>query len=179
MRPLSLALTVLLFATICHAADSPQFRGAHRTGMFDETGLMKAWPENGPPLLWKADGFGVGYSSADVVKDRIYVTGTLAEQESFVFVLDLDGKVIDKIPYGKETTAESAPGARCTPTIEGNRLYLLNGLGPLVCIDLPTKKIVWQVNILDRFKGPQTEWHLAEALLIDGDHVICHHRIDI
>ena len=116
-RSLSLVLALFVSATAALAADSSQFRGAHRTGMFDETGLMKTWPEDGPPLLWKAAGFGVGYSSADVVKDRIYVTGTLAEQESFIFVLDLDGKIIEKIPYGKETTAESAPGARCTPTI--------------------------------------------------------------
>ncbi len=173
IRFLSAVSVMACAAAVSFAADSPQFRGAQRSGIFDETGLLKAWPENGPPLLWKADGFGVGYSSAVVVKDRIYVTATLEEQDSFVFVLDLNGKVIDKIPYGKETTAESAPGARCTPTIEGDRMYLLNGLGPLVCIDLPTKKIVWQVNILERFKGPQTEWHLAEALLIDGDHVIC------
>lgn len=173
MRGLSLVLAALVSTTAAFAADSPQFRGAQRTGMFDETGLMKAWPENGPPLLWKADGFGVGYSSADVVKDRIYVTGTLADQDSFIFVLDLDGKVIDKIPYGKDTSAEAAPGARCTPTIDGDRMYLLSGLGPLLCIDLKTKAIVWQVNILERFKAPQTEWHLAEALLIDGDHVIC------
>jgi outer membrane protein assembly factor BamB len=172
-RSLSLVLAAFVSTTAALAADSPQFRGANRTGIFDETGLMKAWPENGPPLLWKADGFGVGYSSADVVKDRIYVTGTLAEQDSFIFVLDLDGKVIDKIPYGKDTSAEAAPGARCTPTIDGDRMYLLNGLGPLLCIDLKTKAIVWQVNILERFKAPQTEWHLAEALLIDGNHVIC------
>lgn len=172
VRILSLVLTIL-FAATSYAADSPQFRGASRTGMFEETGLMKAWPTNGPPIAWVARGFGVGFSSALVNKGRIYVTGTLAEQDSFVFVIDMDGKVIDKIPYGKETTAETAPGARCTPTIDGDRLYLLSGLGVVSCIDLPTKQVVWQVNILDRFKAPNNEWHLAEALLIDGDRVIC------
>jgi outer membrane protein assembly factor BamB len=160
-------------ATAAYAADSPQFRGANRTGIFDETGLLKTWPEGGPQKLWTATGFGVGYSSALVDKGRIYVTGTLAEQDSFVFVLDMDGKLIEKIPYGKETTAESAPGARCTPTIVGDRMYLVSGLGVVNCIDLTAKKTLWQVNILDRFKGPNNEWHLAEALLIDGDHVIC------
>jgi outer membrane protein assembly factor BamB len=29
------------------------------------------------------------------------------------------------------------------------------------------------VNIFDRFKGPTTEWDLAECLLVDGDRVIC------
>ena len=171
-RSLSIIL-VTLFATVSYAADSPQFRGANRTGMFEEKGLMKTWPENGPPKLWAITGIGAGYSSALVNKGRIYVTGTLADQDSFVFVLDRDGKILEKIPYGKETTAEAAPSARSTPTIDGDRMYLLSGFGVISCIDLPTKKTVWQVNILERFKGPNTEWHLAEALLIDGDHVIC------
>ncbi len=169
----SVVLFLALLAGMSYAADSPQFRGANRTGIFEETGLMKAWPENGPPKLWAATGFGVGYSSVLVNKGRIYVTGTLEEQDSFVFVLDLDGKLIEKIPYGKETSATSAPGARCTPTIDGGRMYLLSGLGVINCIDLTAKQTVWQVNILDRFKGPNNEWHLAEALLLDGDHVIC------
>lgn len=162
-----------LITVQAYAADVPQFRGANRTGIFDESGLLKAWPQDGPPLLWTATGFGVGYSSPLVYKDRIYVTGTLAEQDSFVFVLDKDGKIIDKIPYGKETAAEAAPGARCTPTIDGNNMYLLSGLGMLSCIDLTTKNIAWQVNILERFSAPNNEWQLAESLLIDGDHVIC------
>lgn len=171
-RSLSLVLFLLL-SVASHAGDSPQFRGANRTGVFDEKGLMKTWPESGPPKMWVATGFGVGYSSAIVHKGRIYLTGTLEDQDSFVFVLDLDGQVLDKIPYGKETKAEAAPGARCTPTIQGDRMVLLSGLGVISCIDLPSKRILWQVNILERFKGPNNEWHVAEALLIDGDRVIC------
>jgi outer membrane protein assembly factor BamB len=166
-------ILLCLLTPISYADDSPQFRGADRTGMFKETGLMKVWPENGPPVAWMATGFGVGYSSALVNKGRVYLTGTLEEQESFIFVLDLDGKLIEKIPYGKETTAEAAPGARCTPTIDGEKMYLLSGLGVISCIDLPTSQIEWAVNILERFNAPNNEWHLAEALLIDGEHVIC------
>lgn len=166
-------LFFLLLAFPVRAADAPQFRGANRTGVFEETGLMASWPEGGPPLAWTAEGIGAGYASAIVDRGRIYVTGTLDNQDSYVFVLDLDGKLIDKIPYGKETDAATAPAARSTPTIDGDRLYVLSGLGVVYCIDLPSKKTVWDVNILDRFKGPNNEWHLAEALLVDGEHVIC------
>ena len=168
-----LTFLLLFIAVTTFAVDSPQFRGANRTGIFEEEGLLKSWPESGPPKLWVADGFGVGYSSALIHQGRIYVTGTLADQESFIFVLDMDGKLLERIPYGKETKASAAPGARCTPTIQGDRMFLLSGLGVISCIDLPTRKIVWQVNILERFKGENNEWHLAEALLVDGDRVIC------
>jgi len=160
-------------ALCTHAADSPQFRGANRTGVFEETGLLKAWPPEGPPIAWEANGFGVGFSSPLIVKDRVYVTGTLEGQESFVFILDLDGKLLDKISYGIETDAATAPGSRSTPTIHGDQIYLLSGLGAVTCIDLPTKKILWQVNILERFNGPNNEWQLAESLLVDDKHVFC------
>ena len=74
-RSLFLVVMMLITAT-SYAADSPQFRGANRTGIFDEKGLMKTWPENGPPKLWVTQGIGAGYSSALVNKGRIYVTGT-------------------------------------------------------------------------------------------------------
>lgn len=155
------------------AGDSPQFRGADRTGIYHETGLLKAWPEGGPPRLWLATGIGAGYSSPLIHQGRIYVTGSQADQESYVYMLDLEGKLLDKIAYGKDTDASAAPAARCTPTIDGDQMFLLTGLGDLIAIDLPTKAITWKVNILERFSAPQNEWHLAEALLVDGPRVIC------
>ena len=165
-------LSALVMAPV-FAGDSLQFRGNHRDGKFDETGLLKSWPEAGPSVDWVIKGIGAGYSSVLVDRGKIYVTGTLQDQDSFVFILNMEGKEIGRIPYGKETTAEAAPGARCTPTIVGDRMYLLSGLGILSAIDLSQSKILWQVNILERFQAPNNEWHLAEALLVDGDRVIC------
>ena len=41
----------------------PQWRGSNRDGISKETGLLKQWPAEGPPLAWKAAGAGNGYSS--------------------------------------------------------------------------------------------------------------------
>ena len=53
----------------------PQWRGANRDGISKETGLLKQWPEGGPPLVWKAAGAGRGYSSFAVSKGRLYTMG--------------------------------------------------------------------------------------------------------
>ncbi len=45
------------------ADDWPQWRGPERTGISAETGLLKAWPKDGPPLRWKRTDLGTGYSS--------------------------------------------------------------------------------------------------------------------
>ena len=42
------------------AANWPQWRGPNRDGISKETGLLKQWPAEGPPLVWKASGAGGG-----------------------------------------------------------------------------------------------------------------------
>jgi outer membrane protein assembly factor BamB len=166
-------LALLVLAGVAHAGDSPQFRGPNRDGRFDEQGLLKAWPENGPPVAWVAKGLGSGYSSVSVVQGKIYVPGMLDDQNGYIFVLNLDGTIERKIPYGKETLVEQAPGPRSTPSIDGNRLYIISGLGVVCCIDLTKGEKLWEVNIFERFRGENSTWSLAESLLVDGDRLIC------
>ena len=166
-------LALLVLAGVAHAGDSPQFRGPNRDGIFNEQGLLKAWPENGPPVAWVAKGLGNGYASVSVVQGKIYVPGMLDDQNGCIFVLNLEGKVERNILYGKETVEQQAPGPRSTPTIDGNRLYLISGLGVVYCIDLTKGEKLWEANVFERFKGENSTWHLAESLLVDGDRVIC------
>lgn len=155
------------------AADSPQFRGPKRDGKFPETGLLKSWPEGGPTLLWKADGIGLGYSSVSVVGDSIYVTGRGEDNNGTFYALGLDGSVKWTLGYGPETSQGQGPAPRSTPTIDGDRAYILSGPGILHCIDLNKKAILWSVNIVEKFKSLPTEWSMAESLLIDGNKVFC------
>lgn len=161
-------------ACVAYAGDSPQFRGPNRDGKFDEQGLLKAWPENGPPVAWVAKGLGKGYASVSVVNGKIYVPGMLEEDTGYVFVLNAaDGAIERKIAYGKETLTKEAPGPRSTPTLDGDRLYLMSGLGVLYCIDLAKGEKQWEVNVFERFNAENATWNLAESVLVDGNRVIC------
>ncbi|MBI5092995.1 MAG: PQQ-binding-like beta-propeller repeat protein [Candidatus Hydrogenedentes bacterium] len=104
---------------------------------------------------------------------KIYVTGMLEDQNGYVFVLNTKGALKRKILYGKETLEKQAPGSRSTPTIDGDRLYVLSGLGVLYCVDLNKSEKKWEVNVLERFGGENSTWHLAESVLVDGNRVIC------
>ena len=164
---------VLVMAGIAGAADSPQFRGPHRDGKFPEKGLLKQWPDSGPPVAWVATGIGRGYASVSVVGDTIYVPGMLEGNKGYLLVLDLEGNIKGKFPYGNETLDKQAPGPRSTPTIDNDRLYLISGLGVVTCFQLPGCQILWQMDILKRFDGKKITSALAESLLVDGDHLIC------
>ncbi|MFA7692517.1 MAG: PQQ-binding-like beta-propeller repeat protein [Candidatus Hydrogenedentes bacterium] len=152
---------------------SPQFRGPQRDGRFEETGLLKAWPDEGPPKLWVTTGLGNGYSSPSIVDGKLYVPGMVDDENSAIFVLNEDGVIERTIPTGPETEDTQAPGPRSTPTIDGDYLYMLSGLGELFCLHIPSGEKRWSVNILERFQGPNIMYTLAESLLIDGERLIC------
>src|SRR5947207_9419966 len=80
---------LLLIASLAlTAADWPQWRGPDRSGVSKETGLLKAWPKDGPPLLWTYAEGGSGYSAPAVVGDRLFCMGGRGDSE-FVYALDV------------------------------------------------------------------------------------------
>ena len=151
--------------------DWPQFHGPRRDNISTETGLLKAWPEGGPKLLWTVRGLGHGFSTVAIVGSLLYTTGNVGE-DTIITAMALHGKVKWRVKNGPSYERDK-PGTRCTPTIDGGRLYHENADGDIVCLDAATGSSVWHVNILKRFKGRNISWALAESLLIDGDNVIC------
>lgn len=168
-----LTLVVLLTSQIIIlAADWPQWRGPGRDGISSETGLLDSWPAGGPPLVWKTQGLGEGYSPFSVVGDRLYTQGQQGDQE---FVLAFDtrtGKQVWKTPSGRAFREERGHGPRGTPTIDGNRLYALAGDGMLLCLDAKTGKKVWGMNIVEKFGASAPRWGITESPLVDGDKLI-------
>src|SRR3712207_5925047 len=93
-------------------ADWPQWRGANRDGLSKETGLLKQWPEAGPPLAWKAAGAGRGYSSLAASKGRLYTMGLRGERE-FVIAFDFKtGKELWATPHGSAFRNDRGDGPR-------------------------------------------------------------------
>ena len=164
-------LALLLAASVAGAVDWPQFRGPTRDGLSPETGLMKKWPAGGPEELWSVDGLGIGFSSVAVADGMIYTTGMI-DKEGILFAFDLKGNMKWKVSYGPEWTG-SHPGTHSTPTIDGDRLYLMSGLGRIACHNAMTSEHLWHRDTLPEFGGKNIRWGIAESVLIEGDKVIC------
>lgn len=154
------------------AADWPQWRGPKRDGQSPETALLQEWPQSGPPLLWKTNGLGAGYSSLSVAAGRIYTMGDRADS-SFIHALDLSGKPLWSAKVGKPGGGGGYPGPRCTPTVDGDRVYALGQYGDLVCVEAATGKEVWRKNLRKDFGGEVGGWGYSESPLVDGEQVIC------
>lgn len=154
------------------AGDWPQWRGPNRDGISKETGLLKQWPDGGPPLVWKATGAGTGYSSLAVSDGRIYTIGLRGDRE-FIIAFDVaTGKQIWATPHGTAYRDSRGDGPRGTPTIDGDRLYALGGNGDLSAVDLKTGRIVWNINVLSKFGGENIQWGISESPLVIGEKLL-------
>jgi outer membrane protein assembly factor BamB len=172
---MKIILTILtatyLMVMHVNAQETAQWRGPARDGIYPETGLLKAWPVDGPALLWHFDGLGEGHASAAVTKDRIYTAGML-DGIGNIFCFDLAGKLLWKVPYGEEW-AESWPGVRSTPLIHNGRIYQLSGFGKLLCRNADNGDFIWSVDVLKDYQGPNIKWGVTENLVLDGNKLYC------
>ncbi len=182
--------TVAILAALNHttAADWPQWQGPDRTGVSKETGLLKQWPKEGPPLAWKATNLGGGYSTPCVAKGRVFGMGYRhGAKIGRVFAIDLyrnDEEIVWALDEktGHELWATKiasrvggvgyGEGPRCTPTIDGNKLYALGVDGDLVCLDVEKGKELWHKSLKKDFGGGRPGWGFCESPLIDGDKLI-------
>jgi outer membrane protein assembly factor BamB len=154
------------------AGDWPQWRGPNRDGISKETGLLKEWPKEGPKLVWKAQGAGQGYSTLAISGGRIYTLGLRGDRE-FVIAFDLNtGKEVWATAHGSAFSNDRGDGPRGTPTVDGNNVYSLGGNGDLSDIDAKTGKIIWKMNVLDKFGGKNIIWGISESPLVIGDKVL-------
>ncbi len=176
MRTLILTATFAAgFATaqpFTQTSDWFQWRGPNRDGKSAETGLLKSWPAQGPPVLWRGTGAGIGYSSFAASGGRLYTLGGRADRE-YVIALDANtGKKLWETPIGALFSNDRGDGPRGTPTIDGDRLIALGGSGDLVSLELKTGKSVWSKNLLREFGGRNISWGLSESPLVTNDRVL-------
>jgi len=145
----------------------PQWQGPKRDNISEETGLLKSWPEGGPKMLWSCSGLGIGFSTVSIADGKIYTTG-MVNKEGVLFCIDWGGKELWKQSYGPEWTGDH-PGVRCTPTIDNSRVYVISGVGQVICFDAADGKKIWQKDPFTEFQGKYGTWGIAESAVIDGD----------
>jgi outer membrane protein assembly factor BamB len=146
-----------------------EWRGPNRAGIYPDQNLLKSWPENGPRLLLEMGGIGNGYSSPVVYQETILVTGR-KDTMDVISAYSLDGKKKWETPYGR-AWSRTFPETRCTPTVENKRIYLVSGMGEIVCVDALSGKKIWAVDANKKFQGEPHKWGISESVAISDKAV--------
>jgi outer membrane protein assembly factor BamB len=148
---------------------------------------LRSWPEAGPEVLWTVD-VGIGYGGPIVKDGMVYLLDRYDSVGDKLRCFDLkSGQELWHFEY-EAPGSVMFPGSRSVPAIDGNHIYSVGQYGDLYCIDINTKKPVWNKNIWTDFGGDPgngTEdrggfggrgnfpiWAISQCPLIYGDLLI-------
>lgn len=175
---------VLLLAaatSFAGAADWPQYRGPSANGTTSEK-IQASWPATGPKQVWKTP-MTDGFSTFAVADGKAYtlISRTIDAVKNEVCVaLDADsGKELWAAPLGFTKVNgggnDGAPGnnggdgPRSTPTVDGNRVYVLNAGLVLSCLDAQDGKTVWKKELIKEHGAKSITWQNAASPLLEGN----------
>ena len=171
MKKITIALFLLFaFSYNIYSQNFAEWRGPNRTGIYNETGLLKVWPKEGPKLLWSLEGLPKGHSSVSKANNTLYFTG-IKDTMDVLIAVSLDGKILWETPYGRSWD-NSYPDSRATPTILNDSIYLMSGLGDVSCVSAIDGKIHWTIKGAEKFGGTFGRWGVCESLLLVDDKLV-------
>jgi len=177
MRHLGALGSTFLFLLSTSADDWPQWQGPERNGISAEKGLLKEWPTGGPPLAWKKEQLGGGDGAPSIAAGRIFGMGNRGSNEIVWALSEKDGKELWVSRLGPAFEQKGWPqgkeGPGCTPTVDGERLYVEGLAGDVSCLQVRDGKILWQRSLQKDFGGNLPTWSFRESPLVDGDKLIC------
>ncbi|HYG34675.1 MAG TPA: PQQ-binding-like beta-propeller repeat protein [Clostridia bacterium] len=190
LRSFSLVVVSCLLAIRSEASDWPRLGGVAGAGISDETGLVRSFPQEGPPVLWSV-GVGEGFAGPAVSEGEVFLLDRPSKQQDVLRCFELR--------TGKElwTVAYEAPGSlpyngsRNVPTVDEQHVFTVGPFGHFHCIDRRSHRVVWKAHLVDDFKDPQVDdrgpavtreqklaraqvpmWGLTQAPLLYRDMVI-------
>ena len=182
-----------LFATFfalvpCSAEDWPQWLGPRRDSVWQEAGIVERFPEGGPEVQWRVP-VGWGYSGPAVANGRVYVMDYLVREgritnntggpdrlegtERVLCLCSETGELLWKFEYDRPYNFSYGGGPRCTPTVDGDRVYALGAEGNLSCLNGETGELIWSKDFVADYGAETPFWGVAAHPLVDGDVLYC------
>lgn len=160
---------IFLFVVPANSQSVNEWRGNGRTGIYNETSLMKSWPVSGPSLIWESLEAGAGYSSTTVTGDAVYITGRKGDNDVLT-AFTQDGKKKWETVYGKASDS-NYPDSRSTATYSNGKLYVVSGEGDMVCIGTDGK-VRWSVNYFQKYNASAPRFGISESPVAVDNKVI-------
>ncbi len=153
--------------------DWPVFLGPTRDNKSSETGILSPWPEQGPPVLWHRE-IGISYGIGSVRDDRLYQFDRYEDQARLTCMDARTGRDLWKFEYPTdyEDLYQYNGGPRCSPVIDGDRIYLFGVEGMLHCVSTDGGKLLWKVDTAKKFGVVQNFFGVGSTPVVEGDLLI-------
>ena len=148
IRCVVLSLSCAFAAT---AADWPQWRGPERTGHAAANAKLIQQLPNEPKTLWRVIA-GEGLASPVVSGGKAFLFDNQDGRETLRAVNAADGKELWRADIDEPFKDSQGPtGPRCTPVVDGDRVYVQSCRGELQCLSVTDGKKIWSANFTKEF----------------------------
>jgi outer membrane protein assembly factor BamB len=174
---LAVACILSIARTAVSADDWPEWRGAGRRGVWNESGILDRFPAEGLKVVWRTPLNG-GFAGPAVAAGRVYVTDfkrTTGKRgtERALCLDEKSGKVLWTREWDADYQGMSYDiGPRATPTVDGDRVYVVGATGILLALDARTGGVVWRKDFVKDYGMRLPTWGVSSAPLVDGRRLI-------
>jgi outer membrane protein assembly factor BamB len=185
LAPLSVARTAAAALQAGRATsgveDWPEVGGRGRLNVWNETGILEKFPDSGLKVLWRSP-VRAGFAGPAVADGRVFLSDWVITKRPFGTerALAFDQKTGKQL-WAHEWEADyrgiSWPnGPRATPTVDGDRVYVVGADGNLFCLDVKSGAVRWSKDYVkdygaDRLKWA-FDWGFASSPIVDGNRLI-------
>src|SRR5262245_5828196 len=155
------------------AADCPQHLPPSRDGHSAETGLLRAWPKDGPARLWTRD-VGAGWAGPAVVGDRLILFHRVGDEEVVEALDAANGKSMWKSTYRTRYVDDFNfdNGPRATPLVADGNVFTLGADGDLRAWDFQTGKALWARNVNKDYRVGKGFFGAAASPMLAGGKLL-------
>ncbi len=148
-----------------------QWLGPDRNGISSETGILKAWPAEGPQVLWRAVS-GDGYSGMSISAGKLYTSFGVDADEAMVCVDVRTGEELWRYRMDSKFTNQFGHGPRSTPTVDDGLVYNVSASGQLVAVDAGKGTEVWKHNLTKEYGAKIPTWGISTSPLVYGEMLL-------
>lgn len=152
--------------------DWPDFLGPGRASKSPETGLVTDWTPP-PRIVWQCE-LGASYGAPAISRgrllhydrhgDRARLTCRHSETGRQLWTYEHDTQYTDMLGYNN--------GPRCSPVVDGDRVYLLSAEGELHCVTLADGKPLWQVDTSKKFGVVKNFFGVGSTPIVAGELLV-------
>ncbi len=153
--------------------DWPDFLGPGRAGKSPETGLITDWTSQPPRIVWQIE-LGTSYSSPAISRGRLVHFDRHGDNDRVTCRESETGRELWRVehPSGYTDLLNYNNGPRCSPVIDGNRVYTFSAEGTLQCVRLEDGKRLWLVDTKKEFGVVQNFFGVGSTPIVWGDLLI-------
>ena len=160
-----------------HAEDWPEFRGKGRLGVWNESGILERFPDQGLDIVWRTP-INRGYAGPAVADGRVFLTdfdrtSGMVGIERVVCLDEQTGEVLWTHQWEANYAGISwDEGPRATPTVDGDRVYVQGAAGMLVALTADTGDVLWTRSYREEYGSDVPIFGFSSSPLVDDQRLI-------